>query len=284
MLGSQEFNPSGLALAGRCDDSSLPFNRYVEEIRQIFFEILSARQYPIVARLFFLAYLSSRVSLFFNKSTRQSDFNENQLADEVERLSSPGMLDELFRRYNDLETSMELPLNFINSILSAKNANPISGNLFKGIFSIYGFTDDDDLSPQAVRNAIEIYHTRREKVGSLYRDQIEIYFENFCRNHAFLYLYTNAPSLLVFVENMLFRLAIAAFIFFSHPDFEGILEGQAVDTSRKKTIDAIIVDSIFKFSRSIEHDTNLWHSIQKAMMDSKLHGLPYMVQLLKFIA
>lgn len=295
----KEIKTDGLALAGRCNDPSMPYNRYIDDLRQIFFEFLSARQYPIVSRLFFLAYLSHRISPFFNHHIHDSDFNEDALAAEVTRLSDPNLLQELSDRYQTLEASMELPLKLINSILSSKEANPISGNLFQGVFKFYGLeedawtrflSDDKEASSEIARDVIGTYRSRRDKMLSMFHGQIEIYWENFCKNHCINFLYTDFPNVSEFVESMIFRLTIGSFIMFSHPEVTDLVETQkqiaegGLTGSTKDALDSIAVESFFKFSRCIEHDKLLWTSIHSAMKNGNLSGLPYMVQLLKFIA
>lgn len=298
LLESEEAKTAGLALAGRCDDASDPYCRYVNEIRDILFQFLSARQYPVSHRLFFVAYLGHRISSLFYRNMKEADFDENLLAAEVERLSDPGMLDELSQRYHALEASMELPLKFINSILSAQETNPISGSLFQDIFGLYGLdgedwdrflSADEGVSRLSAGKVIETYRIRRDRVKAAFSEGLEISFENFCKNHLFVALHTDSPSLLEYIENMVFKLAIGAFVLFSHPGQVGLLESYSQNESKQETenfkskFDVLVVESFFKFSRSIEHDKKMWESVRQAIGKGNLSGLPYIVQLLKFM-
>ncbi len=298
VLGTEEFKSAGLALGALCDNAADPYCRYVNEIRDILLQFLSARQYPVTWRLFFVAYLSNRISKFFYKGMPAASFDEGDLAAEVERLGDPGMLADLGSRYQKLEASTELPLKFVNSVLSAKEADSVSGGLFQDVFEFYGLnganwddflSEDKDVSSVVAKKVIDAYTLRRDRVRSLFSSRLEIYFENFCKNHLLIFLYTDFPSLLAFIENMVFRLSIGAFLLFSHPNLGDLLEDPSIAEKReaseesKKILDAVVVESFFKFSRSIEHDKLLWESLNSAMRDGDLSGLPYIVQLLKFI-
>lgn len=265
-----------------------PYHTYKNEIRNIINEFLSARQYPIASRLFFIAYFSNRIGSFFYKGS--AVFKEERLISELDRIIDQSMIPELHNQFCSMKASIELPMNIVQTVLAAKTINPSLSQLILKAWSKYDVIDEvgqlrmiqssDGILDS--RQMFEIYTARRSQLHERFSVQLNLFFENYFKNSWFGELYTESSDLLSHMQILLVRVAIFSFIFYSNPGLDEILKGGDSETEQK-ILNQVAVEVFYKFSRAIEHDTVLAKSIFSALEEQEMLSLAHIVQFLKFI-
>ncbi len=272
---------AGLLMLGECLDSADPYCRYIDQIREIIRQLLRATQYPLIARIFFIGYLANRTTPFFHRNCQQS-FSEEQLAAEVDRIATTEMLDQLLAGYRGLDTTIDLPLDIVSSLLQAKSSAGLSAKFFREILG--RFADDAPLS-----EVLEDYTRRRDGISTLLPERINLYLQNYCENYLFSHLYSDAENLLEYLQGMCLRLSAICFLLFSHPRLDALLAEsgtplhQEERAAAEQLLDEVAVEAFFKFSRALEHDASIWEKIRQSVGDSGLASLAHLIQLLRFI-
>lgn len=268
-----------------------PYVRYVHEIREIVCQLLQAAQYSVSFRLFLVGYFSNRISEFFFKKSQE--FREDLLVAEVERLGDSRFLGELKDYYEGLEASIGLPMNIVQTLLMSRPGKRSFNDLVVKVWSEYDVYDEkqqkhsldlQDDNTVDCRDMLPLYQQRREQIRLRFSTRIDQYFERYCRNYWFAESYVDSPDLLVHTQNLLVRLAIISFLFYSHPGLHSVLSlAEAPTVDEGGLVDRIAVEVFYKFSRAIEHDSGFLKRIDKALAEQEMKSFAHAVQLAKFI-
>ena len=278
------FNIARLAAQGGCPASTAPFLHYINDIRDIALQFLSLNQFPISSRLFFISYFSNRISSFFHDQC--PDFQPEQLASELDRLTDTTGLQELHNGFQRLSSPLDLPVQIVNGLLVQNSGLKVCRDLFSKIWDLYGEQSSEGSWTINRQALVAKYIDRRNHLLHRHNRRVELYLENYCKNYWLSNLYTESHNLLDYLQGMLARLAIYAFLFYSHPQLDPIIaedNSAPITEPQEQLLDTIAVESFHLASRAIEHDQSLWNWFSKAVNQQGLASLAHLIQLLKFI-
>lgn len=277
------FDLAGLYISNTVSNLQTPYATYVHEIRSILNQFLSIADVPLSSRLFFACYLANRTAPFFKI---QEQFTEAQLFIEIDRIAEPGMLGELHQGFQALDADLQIPLQLVDAIFTAKGKEGLPLALFQGIIDTYGLTEkgDESTRDRDIREILSIYMRRRQVLQDRFGEKLDLAFTNFCKNHIFSCPYTEEVDLLQAMQVLLARTATVAFFLYSQSRLDPLIEDMAVSQENaEKILDEVIVEVFYRFSRILEHDANIWTNVFSEIEEANIATFALLTQLLKFM-
>lgn len=269
------------------------YDQYLDEVRQVMLELLGARQYSLESRLFFSAYFANRLSDVLHAGA--DAVPPERLAGEVDRLGTPGFLDELDRQFAAVQVDVKLPLTVIQTVLLARlgDARTAFRELLLAAWSTYNdeqgnttfsLSRGDGVTRVDSGHMLERYLARRDALLAGYGARIDRYFENYARNFWFGEWYTSAPAPSDHVRSLFLRLAVLRFLFFSHPRLDLLTSGEGVPVPPEadELLDQVVVDVFYRFSRGIEHNAGLLNRVRDSLDEQGMNSFAHLALLLKF--
>jgi lysine-N-methylase len=235
-----------------------PYQRYLDDLRAVVFQLLSLREYPIGTRLFLVSYLGKQTVEFFNKSTTQ--VNEERLADVIQHVTSPENAALWHGELSQLPAPDALTAKLVTQMLRERLKVPMGSFrvLADKILATYSDADgvalDEQGSPTlSISDLWTAYSNRRQFWVENFQDRVDLYFENYAKNFWLREWFVTSPDLLAHSQRLLVRVAVLRFLLFGHPWLKGAM-GLNDPAAQRDVLDRAAVDIFYKFSRAIEHE------------------------------
>ena len=280
-----------LSLAPDCEDF---YQGYLDDIRSVVIGLLLQKHYPIRSRLFFLAYFASRTEAFYHDAIQEDPVAG--LKREINHLENPTVQDELHRQFGDLELDNTLGMSIIQAIAVSRTQVDFNGRYnellintlshYEQAIGLVSSSDNITFNLSA-KDLWASYCQRREQLEKNFGARIDSILTNYCCNYWFKEWYTKSQNLMVHTRDLLIRVSILRFFFYSHPEIKKMLEscagGEINDGSAcHKTIDDIAVEVFYIFSRSMEHTVSFLNRINSVLEDNEMTSLSHMIFLIAF--
>jgi hypothetical protein len=108
------------------------------------------------------------------------------------------------------------------------------------------------------------YVVRRQEWQATFPERVDRYFENYAKNFWMREWYTTSVDLLAHSRRLLVRVAVLRLLLFSHPS---LLAARSLTdvTAKRAALDRAAVEVFYRFSRAVEHQSNLLDKIAGAM-------------------
>lgn len=276
--------PAQHALGGRAMIGVRPtqpaddyYGACLNEVREMVFDLLSRRTYPMATRLFFLMYFADRTRAGFHAD----DADPSVVADEFVRVEAPAALAAASRHFDSVEIPSAIAAAIVVDVLRDRLQDLPHGSFRQLIADVIagrqGVPLDApggttlDVSPSA------LWQTHRARLASwdaATHRRIDSFFENYARNYWLREWYTGAPNLFVHARRLVIRVAMLRFLLVGHPRLAGTFD--------MATLDATAVEVFYKLSRGIEHSPTFLDRVE-ALLDARgMVTLAHALLLLKF--
>ena len=246
-----------------------------DQVRAVVLDLLGLEAYPLEERLFFVMYFSNQTSSFFQRD-RGAD-PDSRLEQEIIRVKNRAFLAELARDFRCLRTSEEFALDVVFGLLqsSLDQERPRRYRaLCTGVLQSYGIQRFDQFADAALREGIGAeYVRRRERAMKRFAGRIETILTRYAQNYWVREPYTQSPDLLSHTRDLVVRLALVKFLFFSHPDLEMLLEE---DETRHEPLDRIAIEVVQTFARNVEHDNAFLERARNKLLSRGATGLSHL--------
>ncbi|MBI3771594.1 MAG: flagellin lysine-N-methylase [Gammaproteobacteria bacterium] len=285
----------GFASSQRSTKEAPIYFKSLDSVRDIMLYIFSMREITVQQRLFVAAWFSQKISVFININSKK--FNEEELLHQLEELSSPGVLPELCAQFQGFPESCEFALPIVRGILFQRlHTKDTIGALMGEVMGTYGFEysryDEDGRhyiemkstqgsAEERFAEIVPVYLSRRNRVQQKYGQKIDIYLENYCRQYLVLNLFVDFESPYAQMKDLVVRLAVIRFLFYSHPGLDRLLDNENVQPGDFEILDKVIVDVVYKFSRGIEHAYGFLQKIYDELEQLEMNELHHYVLLMK---
>ena len=268
-----------------------PYVFYLNEMRSIFDQLLSLKTYPLDSRLFFISFLTNKLSPFFNS---KGNFSEEQLAQVIGNVTEEDIIQQLHDRFQDLDASPNLPIKMINSMFQARHDTFFAHNLIKLLAFTYMSEEqasklkDDNGTGNIVidvENIYDQYKRRHTRLAELFGKRFDLIKTNLCKNEIASFLYTENDTITWSVQALLLKLSIVTILVASHSDLNKYIDGGITDNDQSEAdeiFDRVVVDVVYQFSRALEHDKALWQKFHSITQESNLIGLALFTQFIQF--
>ncbi len=274
------------------DPPQTPYLHYVDVVRDAVLNLLAERGFPIASRLFIAGFFLDHISSFIARD--MAVLEDEKLVAAFDVMSAEGMMDGLYRQFQEIDNSLDYSMSVIEALLFARAGKSLSGLvLLQSVLKCYGFfsveTDEGfelkvehGTVQEALSSLAEQYRYRRDLLTERYPERINLYIENYCRNYWFRELFVNSPTPLAHMQTLVLRLAVLKFVFFSHEGLTPLLEQQLPEAQALELLDNVIVDSVYRFSREIEHEERFLPEMQRQLAAQGMDSFAHSVVLMKF--
>jgi lysine-N-methylase len=185
-----------------------PYSGHLERVRGAVLQLLSWRQYPLASRLVGLAHLAYALQPFFFRGTPHfgpGGDGEERLEEILGAFPSPEALEPLHQNF----AALTLPTGVcVGLFLSAIRARLAAGHgerfaaFARGILETYAPAEGN---PEALQG---LFAEGCQRLDERFGPRVELYFHNYCVHHAYRTWYTELPSLLPYVFQMVARTAL----------------------------------------------------------------------------
>jgi lysine-N-methylase len=256
--------------------AATPYQRYLDDIRGAAFKLLSTREYPISTRLFMLAYLGKQTAELFHRDIAEVD--EPRLAAAIDLVCNPETMAVWHRQLASLPAPASVTANLVTQLLAAKLKAGAGafGALVDRITGSYGpglSVAGQSASEMSLADLWSAYSTRRQAWLDVFPDRVDLYFENYAKNHWMREWYLGSPDLLVYAQRLLVRVAMLRFLLFSHPALQEVATADI--GVRREALDRVAVEVFYKFSRAIEHSPKYLDMVAEYLSEQGLVNLSH---------
>jgi lysine-N-methylase len=233
-----------------------PYERYLDDVRTTWMRLLAPGAYPLRSRLFFCVSFADATRPFF---AHGQPVDETRLAQAIRAHSEPAQLQALHDGLAALAVSPEVASALVFRVLRARMTASAPTAFHRLVAAALAPLKE---APQA--DLLASYVRRRDSWSPALAARIDQYFTNYALNHFLKQWYVGAPDLLAYVRHFLARLAVVRFVFFNHPRVV-VAADLADEAAAARELDDAAVDTIYKFSRAVDH-----HAAFLAALDAGL--------------
>ncbi|MEO8633707.1 MAG: hypothetical protein ABI587_00380 [Gemmatimonadales bacterium] len=257
-------------------DSPAPWERYCDDIRAAMLTLLARGEHSLATRLFCLATFAERTRPFYYRGVEV--FDEAALAGELALIEDPAELEQLARNFAAMNLPGAVSLRAVAEVLNNRVRYSSVARFRELIQTVFGgFAAATKDGPEATEAAIiAAWAERRSGWEAGHGDILDQAFTRYASLYWLRDLYTDAPDLLVYTQNLCLRLAVLKFLLFFHPSLE--FGADAPDAAERLT-DAL-VEVMALFAAAVEEDPAFLRECEAALARAGVHTLGHTVLLL----
>ena len=240
-----------------------PYERYLDDIRTTWMRLLMPGTHPLASRLFFCVSFADATRPFFR---RGQPVDEARLAAAIRAHADPAQLATLHDGFVTLQLPPELASSMVLRVLRERLAASAPTAFHRLVAEALG--------PLRGLPALELWDTyerRRDSWTPALQARLDRAFGNYALNHFLKHWYFSQPDLLAYVRHFLVRLAVVRFVFFCHPRVVAAAD-LADEGAQAEALDQAVVDTIYKFSRAIEHHAEFLAAIDAGLTAEESNG------------
>ena len=261
---------------------------FLDEIREVAFSVLDAREMPLAERLLLLGYLAQRL----DAHGPLQQLSPTVLAAEVDRISALETRQAVCGQLRAADPDLSLPMSLLQTVLLAKRESAWQGfrELLAACWRGYASMQPGAgmklelgggrTAVQATELAAE-YRALRERADALYGARLDDRLARWAMNHWFQTWFLKAPSMTGYVQDLVVRYAIIRFLTVSHPAVRQLVEAEAPPEAAADTLDEAAIEVVYRFSRAVEHNQKFLTDIREAIEAEGLSGLALQLLLLR---
>jgi len=234
------------------------YERYIDDIRLLCYQLLSLDSYSVRQQLFFIANFSEASKAYFYKTLENDPSDVLQAA--IESMYQKEHQETLLASAASWVFSSRLAMKLVLVVLARVEQTTL-------IKRILQFTTEaqDSLTLEQIYTT---YKLREQAIGQLYQPAIERYFTQYCKNYFFGESYTHSDNLVNHTQALLIRVACLRFMFFSHPNVVALLESKCLQ-DQQAILDSTAVEVFYSFSRLYEHNSALMQELKQQMLEAE---------------
>ncbi len=228
-------------------DAGDPYHQWRQTIRHMVATLLQGEE-PILFRLYRLLSFSVASRSFFYRGTLR--FSAGRLTDLFDRFRDVDYTGRLQEKFSSLQVEASDAFVVVQAILTARQALPHYRRFADLLGSIEKSYEGDGYQANRpdFRQLMNLYAVRREQITTHTTVSLDHYFARYAR---FLWLdqfYGAWPNLAEYVYRVLLRMAMARFLFFSHPALHDRSRGLT-----QERVEQILINVIQPLSRTIDN-------------------------------
>jgi len=271
------------------------YHHHRTELREILIHLVNRPSTPLEERLFSAAYFAEEIKpLHF--SGMQVPCTDS-IAQTVDFITQPDSLVAIDNYFSRITPAPGFVLEFIQSTILAKsNTNPRFKDLIKRTLGTTGVTitdlskgvtkGDGFLHVNGDTNMLKCYLDRRIRLNEIAGNRIDMYFENLIQSYIYLQSFINNPNISTYLSRIFSYISIIRFLFCIHPKALSVIEKHTSTTDPGeidlKSLDEAIVEVVYLFFRTVEHDRLFRGRIDSTLADNQLSELENLGCLIKF--
>ncbi len=267
------------------------YQQKFSDVNEQLISLANEEQYAFETRMYFLANFAYRLAPHYHQDCEE----KRKLVDEeILRINNEDIkkqLDEYFYQFN---TTEPVAMIIVQSILQLRiqyeggdKLSKLAGKILENYkidlekdedFDVFG----DNVPPDILWQKFQVHW---EQLNSVYGAQLEVYFTRYVTNCLQREWFIGMPDPFVYIHMLSIRVAILRFLLTSHPQMLNLLNTELIEPSENKAIqefDAIVVEVVYLFARSIDHNHNFLQVVFHAMLEQQMMSFDYSLPLIKF--
>jgi len=291
-----ELKPIDVSLLPRANDFPISVdlvdeneNHYVErfaDVREAMFDIMAYDEVSFEARLFSLSTMANTISSYYYSGcqamqTRQLDTDLRSYSSNLKLTHTKIMLDQ----YIPHDPMAIIVVQAVLRLRLQRFPNENFSQLIQACFDYYNdklvdipTLPDGNFPPEALMN---LYQIEAKKLSERYPDLLDKIFTRYVQNNLFRELYTSMPNLFMYIHMLTVRVAMLKFVIVSHPGIINILASDKPEQEQKTLIEEKIVEVIYQFSRSVDHNKSFLEIVFYAITEQQMMHFDYSLPFIK---
>ena len=265
-------------------------NNYTDkflDVRQEMIVIMSDSDYSFEARLYFLANFCYRLASHYHHGCE----NNRRVDEEIKRIHSKeikNQLDDYFFKFTNSEPVAIVVIQAILQLRIQHDGNDKLSQLVRSIlekykinyersedFDVYGENIPPDILAAAFQQHWERLNTR---FGVILEECFSRHVVNCLQREWFI----SMPDPFSYIHMLTIRLAVLRFLITSHPDIISLLKNDNDDVSSIEEFKKIMVEIVYLYARSIDHNHTFLHVVYQAMLEQQMMSFDYSMAFIKF--
>ena len=272
-------------------------NFYHEKFSDVNAQLISLindDQYAFETRMYFLANFTYRLAPHYHNGCEDK---QKLIDEEIVRMRSYDIKKQLDEYFYQFTTTEPVAMIIVQSILQLRiqyeggdKLSKFASQIFERYKTDILSSDDFDVFGENVPPDIlwKKFQVHWEKLNSRFGAQLEIYFTRYVTNCLQREWFIGMPDPFVYIHMLSIRLAVLRFLLTSHPNMIALLNPdlsestKQTDEEMQQAFNEIVVEVVYLFARSIDHNHNFLQVIFHAMLEQQMMSFDYSLPLLKF--
>ena len=264
------------------------YNEKFSEVKTQLIEIINDERYAFEARFYFLANFTYRLSPHYHQN---GEAQVKFINEEIKRINKDEIkkqLDEYFFQFNTTEPVAMIVVQSVLQLRIQYEGKDKLSNLAAQIFENYKAdlqeSDDFDVFGENVPPDIlwQKFQSHWETLNSKYGARLETYLTRYVTNCLQREWFVSMPNPFVYIHMLSIRVAILRFLITSHPGMLALLYAEGPEQENEQTFDALVVEVVYLFARSIDHNLNFLQVVFHAILEQQMMSFDYSLPLIKF--
>lgn len=275
--GDRAAFPRGLILREVDKDAPDNYRRSFYPVRGLMLGLLRVTQFPIAARLFFLAFFADRTRASLRE--RPESFDGDQLFKLMHSLREFAILESLAEQWEQIVVPVPFGLSVVRELLtlpSKKIPAPLTKLIaeVRPTYEARGVTLDSELE-----DFFTAFEEQRPTLSARVAARLEQYVTRYAQQYVAREWFIMQPSLMQYVMGLLARVAVLRFLLLSHPELHALAARE--DDAAITQLDAFAVRVVYALSRMLEHDEPLARQLIAELEEQDMTRLEHAVCLSK---
>ena len=137
---------------------------------------------------------------------------------------------------------------------------------------------DGNFPPEAL---MSLYQVEARKLNSEFPELMDKVFSRYTQNSIFREMYTSMPNLFTYIHMLTIRVAMLKFLIVSHPEVIDLLNSGLDKRMQQKLLEKKIVEVIYQFSRSIDHNMSFLEIVFYAITEQEMMHYDFSLPFIK---
>jgi len=278
--------------------SKYPVSRNVDSNKNVYSEkfnavnsqllkLINDERYAFETRLYFLANFTYRLAPHYH----QAGGNIKSIDEEINRIDkdeTKNQLDDFFFQFNTTEPVAMIIVQSILQLRIQYEGKDKLSNLAGKIFTNYKVdlqkSEDFDVFGDNVPPDIlwKKFQAHWEVLNSKYGAKLETYLTRYVTNCLQREWFVSMPDPFSYIHMLSIRIAILRFLITSHPAMLTLIYASKTEPESQAGFDALVVEVVYLFARSIDHNHNFLQVVFHAMHEQQMMSFDYSLPLIKF--
>ncbi len=268
-----------------------PFDYYANnfrKVRQKLLELAANEDFSLNARLYALAELTQRISVYYHRDCHSID-SQKLMGDLQQSMHGSKLksIEQYLVQYDSVNLFALLAVRAILEIKVTQFPDEKLSRMAKEIFTSLGMKPESRISDVPIEDIQKAYDKVRQTVSPGMNERIDGYFTRYLCNCLFREWYFTMPDTFTYMQMLFIRMAMLRFLFYSEPRLPLLLEEyeQADDEGRSRLraeLDLQAVNLVYNFARAVDQNLSFLQLVYTAISEQDMFNFDYSLAFVKF--
>ncbi|NOZ38129.1 MAG: hypothetical protein GXP11_08725 [Gammaproteobacteria bacterium] len=271
--------------------SQNPFDYYADNfrlVRQKLLELAVYEDFSLNVRLYALAELGQRISLYYHRDCKAVD--SKRLGKDLQQVMDKGNLNNI-QNYLAQDDSVNLfAMLVVRAVLEIKITqfpDEKLSQIAKKTFASSGMDSESSISDLPIEDVQKAYDKLRQRVSPAMNKKIDRYFTRYLCNCLFREWYFTMPDTFTYMQMLFIRMAMLRFLFYSEPRLLPLLkqyeQADRDERSQLQTeLDSLAINLVYNFARAVDQNMSFLQLVYTAVSEQDMFNFDYSLAFVKF--